>query len=135
MKLDSPTIYCLHRVDGVWAKTAFNFEGNVDRRRVKREIIKSFKRGGEVINPLYVDACIDASLKAASRRQKGMLGERVLSAAIASAENMEKVSIEDAEREHANGSEASYTDVIDSTIDEGTCKVVARDTVTTGYRV
>lgn len=65
MKLDSPTIYVLHKVDGVLAKSAFSFTGMVDKRRIKREIAKAFRRGGETVNPVFLDACIDASLRAA----------------------------------------------------------------------
>ncbi|QXV74286.1 hypothetical protein [Rhizobium phage RHEph15] len=53
----------LHKVGGKYAKSSFSFDGLVDRRRVKREIIKAFKRGGETVSPLYIDASIDVSLK------------------------------------------------------------------------
>ncbi len=79
MKLDSPTIYVLHKVGGQWANSAFQFTGRVDRRRVKREIIKSFRRGGEIVNPAYIDASIDASLrKAQNTRDKQLLGTKLL---------------------------------------------------------
>ena len=47
-------------------------------KRVKREILRSFKRGGEVVHPQYIDASIKASLEAATRRQKALLGEAAL---------------------------------------------------------
>lgn len=77
MKLDSPTIYVLHKVDGVLAKSAFNFDGKVDRRRIKREIIKAFRRGGESVNPTFIDACIEASLRAAERTTVAMSSEKL----------------------------------------------------------
>lgn len=84
MKLQDPTIYVLHRVgrDAAkqWAKSAFAFTGLVDRRRVKREIIKAFRRGGEIVNPAYIEASIDASLKAVqtNRKNKQLLGTKLL---------------------------------------------------------
>ncbi|QOE32147.1 hypothetical protein CPT_Paso_030 [Rhizobium phage Paso] len=74
MKLDSPTIYVLHKVEGKWANSAFQFTGLVDRRRVKREIIRSFRRGGEIVHPSYIDASIDASL----RKPQGLAGKQML---------------------------------------------------------
>jgi hypothetical protein len=68
LKLNSPTIYVLHKVNGQYAKSSFSFDGLVDRRRVKREIIRAFKRGGEVVSPLYVEASIDTSLKLVGAR-------------------------------------------------------------------
>lgn len=79
MKLKSPTIYVLHKVRGEWANSAFSFTGSVDRRRVKREIIRAFRRGGEIVNPAYVDASIDASLrKQQSLHDKQLLGRKLL---------------------------------------------------------
>lgn len=102
MKLQSPIIYVLHKVQGKWARSAFQFDGLVDRKRVKREIIRAFKRGGEVVNPQYVEASIQASLNAASRKQQGLLGEKVLSAALDAEKRMEDIY----EAEHASAQEA-----------------------------
>lgn len=62
MKLNSPTIYVPHKIGTDWAKSTFSFDGTVDRRRVRREIVRSFKRGGERVSTQYVDACINSSL-------------------------------------------------------------------------
>lgn len=62
MKLINPVIYVPHKVGEDWAKSTFSFDGLVDRRRVRREIIRAFKRGGEQVSTKYVDACINASL-------------------------------------------------------------------------
>lgn len=79
MKLQSPTIYVLHKMNGQWANSAFSFTGNVDRRRVKREIIRAFRRGGEVVHPSYIDASIDASLrKEQSTHDKILLGRKLV---------------------------------------------------------
>ena len=93
MKLQDPTIYVLHKVSGVWCNSAFNFTGLVDVKRVKREILRSFKRGGEVVHPQYIDASIRASLEAATRRQKALLGEAVLTAALDTEKQMEDISL------------------------------------------
>lgn len=62
MKVVSPIIYVPHKVDGEWANSAFQFDGLVDTRRIKREIIKSFKNGGERVSAKYIQACINKSL-------------------------------------------------------------------------
>lgn len=103
MKLQDPTIYVLHKVGGKWARSAFAFTGSVDRKRVKREIIKAFKRGGEVVSPQYIEASIAASLDAASRKQKSLLGEKVLTAALDAEQQMD---IREAERFVASETEA-----------------------------
>jgi hypothetical protein len=79
LKLNSPTIYVLHKVKGQWAQSAFNFDGLVDRRRVKREIIKSYRRAGEVVAPAYIEASIEASLRRHNAHSKNvLLGTKVL---------------------------------------------------------
>lgn len=62
MKLLNPTIYVPHKVGEDWAKSAFSFTGLVDKRRIKREIMKAFKLGGERVSPKYIDACILQSI-------------------------------------------------------------------------
>lgn len=62
MKVLDPTIYVPHKVDGQWANSAFQFTGFVDTRRIKREIIKAFKNGGEKVSVQYIQACINKSL-------------------------------------------------------------------------
>ena len=62
MKLLNPTIYVPHKVGEDWAKSVFNFEGLVDQRRVRREIIRAFRRGGQKVSGLYIDTCIKHSL-------------------------------------------------------------------------
>lgn len=62
MKLLNPIIYVPHKVGDEWAKSVFTFDGLVDNRRVKREIIRAFQRGGEKVSPQYIDACIKSSL-------------------------------------------------------------------------
>lgn len=99
MKLQDPTIYVLHKVEDKWARTAFSFTGSVDRKRVKREIIKAFRRGGAVVHPTYIEASIDQSLKAASNKQKALLGTKVLSAALDTEQQMD---IHQAEYSNAN---------------------------------
>lgn len=64
MKLLNPTIYVPHKVGEDWAKSAFQFEGLVDKRRIKRMIIQAFKNGGERVSPRYIEACIQQSLSA-----------------------------------------------------------------------
>lgn len=90
MKLDSPTIYVLHKVDGKLAKSAFNFTGRVDRRRVKREIIKAFRRGGEIVNPLFIDECINASLRVSGVEGRQVI-QQVALASITDAEDAQLV--------------------------------------------
>ncbi|QWY83421.1 hypothetical protein [Rhizobium phage RHph_X3_9] len=64
MKLKDPTIYVLHKDElGRWCKSAFAFTGEVDKRRVKREILKRFRKGGQTVSPAYIEASIEASLK------------------------------------------------------------------------
>ncbi|QXP44073.1 PIN-like domain superfamily protein [Stappia phage SI01] len=58
MKLINPTIRVPHKVDGKWAYSTFTFEGAVDKRRIKREIIRAFLRGGEQVDTRYIDECI-----------------------------------------------------------------------------
>lgn len=62
MKLLDPTIYVPHKIGADWARSAFQFTGLVDRRRVRREILRAFQRGGQTVKPAYIDACINASL-------------------------------------------------------------------------
>lgn len=100
MKLHSPTIYVLHKVEGQWANSRFAFDGDVDIKRVKREILRQFKKAGEVVHPAYIDASIRASLNAATRNQKSMLGEKVLNAALDAEKRM--MDIHQAEWAHAN---------------------------------
>lgn len=105
MKLQSPTIAVLHKVDGVYAASTFKFDGFVDRKRVKREIIKAFRRGGEVVSPQYIEASITASLKGATRKQKAVVGATLLDAVLSTEKRMNDtplVSIHDAEEAHAD---------------------------------
>jgi hypothetical protein len=88
----------LHKVDGDWANTAFSFTGDVDRKRVKREILRAFKRGGQVVHPSYIEASIQTSLDAATRHHKALLGQAVLNAALDTEKRMEDISL--AERAH-----------------------------------
>lgn len=67
VKLHSPIIYVLHKDGEQWATSTFTFDGTVDIKRVKREILRQFKKAGEVVHPAYIDAAIQASLKAAAR--------------------------------------------------------------------
>lgn len=67
MKLRDPIIIIPHKVEGQFARSTFTFTGLVDKRRVRREIIKRFRTAGEVVSPVYINACIDASLRFAHR--------------------------------------------------------------------